>query len=732
MDKFKLETSFQFPFFKINELVSYSEVKNPSGIAYMILVLIKESKYKTFLLTKLLENFGVPRPLHYIYADTINNLISQEILTMRSGVTFSKKKFDSYSIFDFEFTVKGQKIFAEESIPTGVIKEEKIPVYYDIALKSLALNISNSLEPKPLSNSAINDNFMEQFECSKSIEDFLNRNKGIDIPLYENGKIVRHALIKKEEIITNVEKLSQENWTGKRECTMTIDCDNLSFEFDDKAIQKFFFEYYTSDIVNKFINYKAKFKFASVHAKGLKLSNFADNEIASVLIPKEIDDVLKQKGEMLITKGNYLSNNYFVVEAATGLQKYNSSCEFVIIDQTDNKYAFIPGVFDFTNNELGIISIPLVLKLKLKDEQLKEILNPYIDNLKNYSEDNFKVLVKITSISKNYEKAEEVMSGYLNDDYERNIVILNEMKLTAALNSNILSKYKTLLNDNYLEYLKSVNEDNLETALKITNSIPKFLNISPKQVLEILFNNLKNIKYKEKVYEIFVGKGFDKSLVVLYVNPVVEALKTKKATEKSLLDLINYDDCINDLKIITQISDYKKYTYDFELIDRTEFKKCFTTAKTLEKSVDFFKNQNEELFQTYNGFMSLFEIINDDFNLLEAALKNPKNIKPELIEKKITSGDYQFVFVNMSAKLEIILKNKFHLEGRLSDMLTKARSSGLFKRKIATDLHDFRENRNAYIHPEDRTSKFNADDLRRWSKEIFSLEEKENESSSDD
>ena len=40
MDKFKLETSFQFPFFKLNEIVSYSEVKKPSGIAYMLLVLI--------------------------------------------------------------------------------------------------------------------------------------------------------------------------------------------------------------------------------------------------------------------------------------------------------------------------------------------------------------------------------------------------------------------------------------------------------------------------------------------------------------------------------------------------------------------------------------------------------------------------------------------------------------------------------------------------------------------
>ena len=46
MDKFKLETSFAFPFFKQNELVKYEEVKKPSGLAFMLLVLINESKNK--------------------------------------------------------------------------------------------------------------------------------------------------------------------------------------------------------------------------------------------------------------------------------------------------------------------------------------------------------------------------------------------------------------------------------------------------------------------------------------------------------------------------------------------------------------------------------------------------------------------------------------------------------------------------------------------------------------
>ena len=39
----------------------------------------------------------------------------------------------------------------------------------------------------------------------------------------------------------------------------------------------------------------------------------------------------------------------------------------------------------------------------------------------------------------------------------------------------------------------------------------------------------------------------------------------------------------------------------------------------------------------------------------------------------------------------------------------------LYKQDFATPLG---------VHPEDRTSNYNADDLRRWSKEIFDLEVK--------
>ena len=729
MDKFKLETSIRFPFFKLNEEVSYSEVKKPSGIAYMLLVLIKESNNQKAKLSYILSNFGVPQTLYYVYLNTLNDLIREDILHYIGEYEVDNKNFEYLTIGDFVFTDKGRKVFAEESIPTGVTKTAKIPVYYNIALKQLSFSMSSELEAKPLMDCAITEDYINKFTCDKDIEDFINFNKGVKIPIYENGKLVKNELIKKEEIVTKVENLSKENRVGKYDCSFNINGDSLGFDFEDKTIQNFFGSNYTSEMVNKAISLKNKFKFKSSYSTNLSLSDFKDYDISNVIIPKNLDDELKQKDKLLITKGNYKNNNY-LVESQEGLNNYNKAVEFIIVDQSDNKIAYVPGIFNF-NSELGTISIPLVLKLKVSNEDLQRVLKPYVYTLNTYSEDNFKELVKITGISKDYDLAYSIIENYVSKDDESNIVILNEMKTTAMQNSNILTKYKELLTLNYNNYLKDFTEDNLEIALKITNSIPKFLNISSKTVLDTIFEVLGKINNKIKVFETLVDKGFDKTSVILYVNPVDDVLNTRNANEKSLIDLINYDNCVKSLKVISNINDYKNYVFDEESVNRSEFKNTYNTAKNLQSSINYLRSQNGDLFNEYDSFMKLFSTMNDDFNMLDSAFKNPNNIKLELIEKKINSGDYQFVFVNLSAKLESILKNKYKLEGKLSDMLSEARKSGIIDRNIVNDLHEFRENRNAYIHPEDRTSNFKVDDLRRWNEEIFELgEDEKNEPSS--
>lgn len=62
-------------------------------------------------------------------------------------LNFYKTEFDNYLIGSFQFTSKGKKIFAEESIPTGVNKELKVPVIYNVAMNELTLKMDTDLDP---------------------------------------------------------------------------------------------------------------------------------------------------------------------------------------------------------------------------------------------------------------------------------------------------------------------------------------------------------------------------------------------------------------------------------------------------------------------------------------------------------------------------------------------------------------------------------------------------------
>ena len=177
------------------------------------------------------------------------------------------------------------------------------------------------------------------------------------------------------------------------------------------------------------------------------------------------------------------------------------------------------------------------------------------------------------------------------------------------------------------------------------------------------------------------------------------------------------------MKKQTTITDYKHYKYDGEEINHNSFKSMYNQANNLFRNIQFFRQNNKERFNTYDGFMKVFSSINDDINMLEMALKNPGNIRLELIDKKIANGDYQFVFVNLYAKLELLLKNKYKLQGKMFYMLNDAQKSGIIKKVIIDDLQDFRDKRNSIIHPDNRELVYNANDLRRGAKEIFDLEE---------
>ena len=720
MDKYYLETSFQFPLFRISYDVAYEQVRKPDGVSYMLLVLINESQDKNVELSVLLNRLGIPNSLHFIFADTIVKLINQEMIMTTDGTYFDRTYFNRYQLKNLKFTPKGKKFFLNESIATGIVKEVKVPVFYNIALNDFELYLDSDLEPRPLMNSAISDEFVNKFTINRNIDDYLNMNKGKKFPTGNSGN--ESIIIKKEEIITEIVEIDWVNWVAKYDCTIILDGYKLTVKFENDKIQKFFDENYTHQIFNDSIAFKNKFKFESNYSKDLSISDFVEAKIVDILAPSDVSNILRQKSKMFISSGNYISNNSsYQIKSSEITNKYKNACEFIVVDQIDNNYAFILGDFWFENENLGAVKLPLVLKIKLTNEELKEVIIPYLKTLESYSEEAFLELVKVTNVTNDYDNAYRILEGYLTDDYEHNINLLNEIRTKAILNAKISQKYKELLEKNYNEFLDSIDEDSLETFLKITSTIPKFLNFKSNDILKKIFDIIKEPKDKVKVYESLLENGFNKENILIYCNPVSQLLETRDTNEKNLLNLLNFDNLIYKMKEITKIKDYKNYTFDEDKTNGEELTKTYKTAVGLRKEIEFFKSANKELFNDYNNYMKLFGQLNDYFNLLKDAVAHPTKITESLIDKKINSGDYSFVIINLAGLLEYVLKNTYNLDGNLYDMMVEIEKNKTLDQTAIDDLHEFRKNRNAYIHSGEGTTNFTPEDLRRWNRLIFKV-----------
>lgn len=713
-----MKTSLQFPVFKLTELVSFSEIKKPSGVAYIILVLIKDSKQRKSRLADILVNFGVPERLHHIFLNAINDLLRQQLITSDFGDRLDPKGFKDCRVSNFSFTKKGEKIFADGYIPATdeygkpIEKETKVEIFYDIALNSFCLRLPDNLEGRPLKDAPIGSEFFERFSVRKSEEDFINLSKGAGIG------------IKKEEIITGVETQIRENWTIKYDCSIKIDGDKAQIRFEKKALQEFFESNYDPKIVTNSILFKNKFHFHYSDIPSLRLSHFSESSIRRILIPKDLEEIAKQKTRLTITKGNY-GEEGFVLKANEPLP---FDAEFLHVNAQGQTTAYVPARFSFDVDGFGSIEIPLALELIVEQQELQKTLLPIVFGLSPFSSEHFEKLVRISECSKDYDTTFKVMEQYLSQlDNVRKISVLSEMRPYSSQSPTIATKQRELTAKVYEDYIGSIEEADLETALKITSWIPKYLGISSKNVLDLAFRALGKVNNPVDVFRLFAEAKYDEALICSYINPVPESLRLRNVSHPSLMSLISFDNSLQSLKRMSGINDLLHFGIDEESLDKITFRSVYTMATSERKKLRPFEEANRGLFEEYDGFMRLFGRTNDDINMLESALKNPNNIKSEVIERKINAGEFQYVFVNLSGKLESILKTKFGLNGTLSDMLSEARKQQLINKDIVSDLHDFREARNSSVHIDAPHAAFTPGDLRRWSKEIFELEKGKDE-----
>ena len=705
MHNFKIETTLPFPFLKLTELVTYTEVKKPTGVSYLLLVILKEARDKKQKISDLLEIFGVPKVHHEIFSEELRKLISDNILIAKTP--YNINYFHMYALSNFEFTEMGEKVFREEHIATGKEKSTKIDCYYDVAAKQLSMKPDTDLEVKMLYDNAFDNSFVLSFECEKDVESFFNLQKSSSFK------------VKPAEVITSVELIEKGSYVGKYPVQLIIDNDELKVKFEHNGIDNFFRKNYSIEIINKAISLKNKFKL--LKSSEVRLSNLSSLNIYDVILPSEFNKLIKNNHDLIISRKDYnFNSNLLNVTDEEVIDNISKYVDFITID--NNKInAYCPVTLLLNLADFGVVKLPLVLLLKPSFEDINEALEFLFNKYVKFDSDSFAQLVKICTLTNNKYKPIQEINKYMGNDLAENIQILTSVKALISKNKYLKEEYDNILKRNYYDYLDIVNEFSLDTILKITNWIPLYLNIGDLDVLNLIEQKISSINNKVKLFEI-LSKYFNSDLIINYINPFNDIINGEISNNETLTNINVFNYSLNQLKSITGISSFIKYSFDEEKIDKMKFKEIYLVAQDKIKSIAVFRKTNKSYFDETDAFMRIFSKINDNFNMIEHAVKNPTKITKELIDKKINSGDYQFVLINLSTKLELILGLNYGCEGNLSDRLNQARKEKMIDKNIISDLHLLRENRNALVHPEDRKENFSSDDLRRWNDLVFSLE----------
>lgn len=140
----KFSIPLQYPVYQCRLNLLSSKVKRPSGIARIVLELIKSYISANTLFSDEMIRFGVPYELHYIFANELVDLCSWGIIKCRYG-DFSAEHFTSCYISDFTFTELGIKVYQEGYLITNDQRVSQLDVQYDSVSENISVNDSGKL-----------------------------------------------------------------------------------------------------------------------------------------------------------------------------------------------------------------------------------------------------------------------------------------------------------------------------------------------------------------------------------------------------------------------------------------------------------------------------------------------------------------------------------------------------------------------------------------------------------
>jgi len=708
----KFETSFPFPIVKVTTLIQHSEVSKPTGISYILLVLINESTAKKTKLSNLLIQFGVPDDLHSIFADEIHKLINELGIIQCAPYEYNKMHFSEYMVGNFIFTEKGKKVFKEELIPASQSIESKQELFFDPVHDMLMDKIPLDWKIGKIESSILPNQLAAKFEYKDlvNLEEYLNSVKGKGI------------VVKKEEIITEVSIMSSEYFYTTFPVEFTIDSDNesIKFDFNDRKVQAFFEKQYDNALISEGLAVKRKFKFTG------NTPNAANSSIirnAQLLLPEQYEEILSRVTPLIISKSNYSpKQTAHVINSGSVVEKINPVFETIHVYNHDKISAYIPVQVSLINKSTnGKMDINLLVDRVLSADEKHTLVEGLSAELKTYSidhaRDSFYIFKTLNEIS----ILKAIFNQYLKLNIEENINILKEIKDTNDI-SIIRDWFKEKAQAMYDQYFKELKLKSLEHQLAVGGWLLKYLNVPDILIIRNIIDSNTNVSQMD-LFIILESLHYQLADIFSQVKVLEEFNKFILNNDKinttgdfsNLIKTIQVS--VNHLKDLTGISSPYQFVVKDE-INRVKFLEVYNGFIPKLSELLKFEKYSANSFEGIKEYNKHFKYLNNLFVEEKNAASNPKSIDKKFVLSKINKNDYFSAVVYLFAKLEWLLKTEYKLSGSMDVMINELSNIEDLK-PFVQDLHQFRKARNSYIHPDDRKLIIEESDLLKWTTIVF-------------
>lgn len=727
----QFQTSCPLPVLKYPVKIRYNEVRKASGLAYILLDLIRVSGGSQEKIADLLTRLGIPSDLHDLFGEELASLCRTNIISAGFAdpvqVFTNSRSFREVSVGSISLTEKGEKMFRDKAVPTGEEKTKTADVYYSPVRGDF--DVSVNLKTFSLASSFLGESFKDGIRTDISgMQDYIAANP------------VKVGL-KAEERVISIET-DEPEWLVVREedgMTVTVTQDGAEFRFRTDAENAFFKKYYSADLMTAMFRTKSRYVFRNPQGEAAEVPEAEIRKISGTI--RIADDIQKQVSRPCRL---FAARHRAVYGRKDRIPEAEKEISDAVLAELapDAEFALFAGdgcrVFSALSVKMsakpfrGTFVMDLLTEEEadraLFEKALNEIFTYYA--AKPFAETDPGILLyaaeALGSPSLLSDYAEEKIAG---EDGDAKIALLRKLDAAFRGASGWQETFERIGNRLLKAGAQDVTLTNMGYKRTVLESLRSDLKIKPLDFAVLLTERVRQSEDPLLVCQAMEAAGFSPDVILGAVRVVPDLIRSVLDNEPvstgfSVADNFEVIRCnlwkLNEMAGIRSLSDYS-LKEDFNTED---FFNAYATLTKVAGEVEKYRNYAPEDFRELDRYRKLLEPIHEILSLERTASSHPDKITKQYIEDFAARGKYKEAVCDLHVKLQYDLRIILGADAKAKavDLINGARDDKLITREEASELHALRAARNNFQHPESvRQQPLDAGKIAAWEELVFSL-----------